>query len=127
MRYIRAEELLALHDLIIAETGGAYGVREQGLLHAIVEKPAASFGGEDLYKGLFLKAAVLMEAIVNYHVFVDGNKRTGFVAGARFLLLNGYEFDGSNSTVEEVMVAIAKKEMNVAEIADWLEENSTQT
>jgi len=119
-----AQELLVLHALVIEETGGSDGVRDVSLVASAVAKPQTSFGGKELYSGIFLKAAVLLEAVVNYHAFVDGNKRTGFVATARFLSLNGYTFSGSNKDVEKTVLLIATKEMQVRNIAVWLKKNS---
>src|SRR3989344_3308734 len=124
MRYLMAQELLVLHALVIEETGGSDGVRDVSLVASAVAKPQTSFGGKELYSGIFLKAAVLLEAVVNYHAFVDGNKRTGFVATARFLSLNGYTFSGSNKDVEKTVLLIATKEMQVRNIAVWLKKNS---
>ena len=115
---------MVLHALVIEETGGSDGVRDVALLASAAEKPQTSFGGKELYRGVFLKAAVLLEAVVNYHAFVDGNKRTGFVATARFLFLNGYTFSGSNKDVEKTVLLIATKEMQVRNIAVWLKKNS---
>ena len=119
-----AQELLVLHALVIEETGGSDGVRDVALLASAAAKPQTSFGGKELYQGVFLKAAVLLEAVVNYHAFVDGNKRTGFVAATRFLFLNGHTFSGSNKDVEKTVLLIATKKMQVGDIAAWLKKNS---
>src|SRR3990167_1879714 len=96
MRYLLAQELLVLHALVVDETGGSHGVRDVGLLQSIVQKPQTRFDGKDLYRGIFVKAAVLLEAVINYHVFVDGNKRTGLISAARFLDINGYTLAATN-------------------------------
>lgn len=123
MRYLTGEEILILHALVMDETGGSHGVRDAGLLASIALKPESSFGGKDLYEGIFMKAAVLLEAIANYHVFTDGNKRTSFVAAARFLATNGYRCVAANEDVEKTMISVAMKEISLGEIADWLEKN----
>lgn len=124
MRYLTAEEILVLHALVVDETGGSHGVRDTHLLQSIVHKPQSRFGGRDLYPDVFTKAAVLLEAIANYHVFVDGNKRTSFIAASRFLTINGYDVTASNTEVEERVLAVATKQMGIKEIAEWLKRNS---
>lgn len=57
MRYISAKELLVIHSEIITQTGGMHGVRDIGLLQSIIEKPKASFSRNELYRGIFIKAA----------------------------------------------------------------------
>ena len=83
-------------------------------------------GWQELYLDIFTKAAILLEAIANYHVFVDGNKRTAITAAARFLFLNGYMFNASNLEVEEIMLSVAMKEMPLEKIATWLKKNSAK-
>ena len=124
MRYLSAQEILVLHALVVDETGGSHGVRDTGLLQSIAAKPAARFGGKELYKGIFPKAAVLLEAIANYHVFFDGNKRTSLIVAARFLALNGYTFAASNTNAETMILGVATKEAGVEEIVLWLKKNS---
>jgi len=120
MRYISAEELLMLHARVVDATGGSHGVRDVGLLQAIIVKPSAQFGGNELYPSIFKKAAVLLEAIANYHVFVDGNKRTAFMAAAYFLHINGYELVATNKAVEKTVLAVATKHMNLAALEAWI-------
>ncbi len=124
MKYLSAKETLIIHALIIDETGGAHGIRDLELLQSIVYKPQSVFGGNELYKNIFQKAAIFLEALANYHVFVDGNKRTAFAATARFLFLNGYEVEVTNAETEITMVKVATKEKGLEEIETWLRENS---
>ena len=127
MRYLSAQEILVLHALVVDETGGSHGVRDVALLESIAHKPQARFGGRELYKGVFLKAAVLLEAVTNYHVFVDGNKRTGLIAAGRFLSLNKYELVASNKELETIVLAVANKKMDSKEVAAWLKKRTKKT
>lgn len=124
MRHLSAEEILILHALVVDETGGSHGVRDAHLLASIAHKPQSAFGGKELYRGVFKKVAVLMEAIVNYHVFLDGNKRTAFTAAARFLYVNGYKFVPGTKEAERTVIAIATKDIDIEMIAEWLKKNS---
>lgn len=120
IRYLSAEDILIIHALVIEETTGSHGVRDPKLLESIAHRPQAQFGGQDVHADIYQKAAALAEAIVNYHVFVDGNKRTGFVATARFLAINGFELEATQEEVERVMIAVATKHMEIHDLADWL-------
>lgn len=124
MQYLSAEEILVLHALVVDETSGSHGVRDPHLLRSIAHKPQTIFGGKQLYKDMFTKAAVLTEAIVNYHVFVDGNKRTALAATARFLFINGYVLSVRNAEAEEKILAIATKDLDIAQLAAWLKKNT---
>lgn len=124
MQYLSLEELEAINEIVVEESGGSIGIREPGLLASISHKPQAGFGEEELYPDIFTKAAVLYEAIVNYHVFVDGNKRTGFAAAARFLDLNGYELHVTNKEIETYTVSIAVENPDIKDVAVWLKKHS---
>ena len=76
-RYLTVPQILFLHSRLIEETGGSQGLRDLGLLESAVARPQTSFSGEDLYPGLFTKAAALMDSLINNRPFLDGNKRTG--------------------------------------------------
>ena len=123
MRYLTAEEILILHARVIDKTGGSHGVRDTNLLASIAHKPSAKFGGKDLYPDIFLKAAVLLEALVNYHVFVDGNKRTGLICAGRFLAINGHELAATNHEAEKIVLSVAKKEIDLDALVRWLKIN----
>ena len=119
-RYLVADELVVVNQVVVKHTGGAHGLREPGLLESIVIKPQARLSGADLYPDLFLKAAVLYEALVNYHVFIDGNKRTGFAAMARFLYINGYTLKLTEAEIVNYTLSVATLKPSLADIAVWI-------
>ena len=64
-------------------------MRDRGLLESACAVPInrlAYAGEEDLVR----LAVGLMLAVARNHPFQQGNKRTGFLAGAAFLAVNGY-------------------------------------
>ena len=126
IRYLKAEEILLLHALIIDETGGTHGVRDVNLLASIAERPQATFDGKELHLDFFTKAAVLCEGLVNYHVFVDGNKRTAFITLGRFIALNGYMLETTSIEVEETMIGIAEKKIELKVLTDWIRSHSRE-
>src|ERR1700686_1770238 len=123
MRYLSGEDILVLHARILDATGGAHGVRDAHLLGSLLEKPKMRFGGKELYKGVFRKAATYLEALATYHIFIDGNKRTAFATAARFLFINGYAFTATNGEVERFVLGVALKKHDVSTIAGWLEKH----
>ncbi|MDO8565012.1 MAG: type II toxin-antitoxin system death-on-curing family toxin [bacterium] len=127
MKYLTAEEVLILHSEIIDQTGGSHGIRDIGLLMSIIEKPKATFGGKELYKGVFNKASATLEAFVQYHVFIDGNKRSAALSASRFLFINGYDLTATNKELEKFMVKVAVEKSNLNEISLWLKKHSKKT
>lgn len=124
MDYPTGQNALVVHARILDATSGAHGVRDVGLLDAAVCRPSASFAGDDLYQGVFNKAAALFESLAMNHVFVDGNKRTAIAASARFLFLNGHKLKVSNEELERFVLGAVENKWNLEEIAKWFEEHS---
>lgn len=69
---------------------------------------------------MFKLASVLVEGVISCHCFANGNKRTAFLAGYIFLLLNGYELTAPSEDVIEMMVGIAEKTFDVYDLERWL-------
>ena len=67
-----------------------------------------------------MAAAYLFHIVAN-HAFVDGNKRTAFLAMLVFLEQNGHDIAPLENDAVEAMVAVAKGEWDVDRLARWLE------
>lgn len=126
MKFLTPDEIIEINAVVIAGSGGSVGLRDAGLLESITKKPQASFGGQELYPDIHIKAAVLYESLINYHVFVDGNKRTGLAAVARFLFINGHKLELAHEEMVEYPVAVATDKYELAEIAVWIKEHVKQ-
>ena len=124
MRYLSKEQILLIHSLIIDETGGAHGVRDLHLVASLEYLPKQTFGGKELYSGLFIKAAVYLRNIIMNHPFVDGNKRTGMLAAAVFLENNGYKLIVADGEIEKFALRVINKRLDLDSISKWLETNS---
>lgn len=123
MRYLTLGEVVELHRLVIAATGGAPGIRDLGALESAVAQSRASFGGSDLYRDLIEKAAALGFALTQGHAFVDGNKRVGHAAMATLLLLNGAEIDATVDEQERLMLDLASGRLSRTDLIGWLQEH----
>lgn len=99
-------------------------MREPGMLISLSEKPKTSFGGKDLYPDVFIKAASLYEGLCNYHVFIDGNKRTAAIVMYRFLVINRYNLTATNSQLENYTLFIATRNPDIVEVAAWIKKHS---
>ena len=90
---ILIEDILHLHDLSVKDFGGSKGLRDLGSLESAIARPFQTFGGQELYVSVLEKSAALIQSIISNHPFVDGNKRTGFLAMAtsfrKFNRING--------------------------------------
>jgi len=113
-----------LHKVVIDFAGGTHGVRDARLLASILEAPKQTFDGSELYPDVWQKAALYLENLANFHVFVDGNKRTAIAGTARFLNMNGYRLKASNVKVEKFILSVVIKKPDITAIAKWLQRNS---
>lgn len=120
MRYLSLQEVISLHSLLIAQSGGSAGLRDRGALESAVAQPEASFGGEDLYPDLASKAAALGHSLIQNHPFVDGNKRIGHAAMEVFLLLNRHEIDASVDDQEKIIINVASGKVSRIELSEWI-------
>lgn len=123
VRYLQLEEVLAIRDSIMEETGGRKGILDFTLLHSAVERPKATFAGQDLYPTIFDKTAALIHSLILNHPFNDGNKRTGLAIAVRFLYINGYRLKYSER-LAEFTLDIQKHRINLEEISIYLEKHS---
>src|SRR5919109_5170734 len=121
MKYLTPADLIAIHELLMAEFGGMRGITEAGFgrLEAAAAVPQASMFGEDIYADAPGKAAALCQAIVRTHPFSDGNKRVALVALDLFLTGNGYALAATNDDAYATIMALARGEMDHAELAGW--------
>lgn len=122
--FITVKEIVLLHDKVVDETGGSLGIREPGLLNAIAEKPQASFGGKELYPAVFDKAAAIFEALCNYHVFVDGNKRCAITTLEYFLYKNNLVLTAGKNGKEKFTLHTATDNPDLADVAAWIKKHS---
>lgn len=127
MHFLTLIEVLELHRRVIEQSGGAFGIRDVGLLESAIAQPRMTFSGEDLYPSLLEKAAALGFSIIMNHPFVDGNKRTGHAATETFLVLNGMEINASMDEQERVVLAIASVELGREAFVEWLQQNTTSS
>lgn len=123
---ISKEVLLRLHELSIIQYGGSTGIRDEGLMESAVARPYQTFGGEDLYPSVIMKAAAIAESIIINHPFVDGNKRTGFLAMVAVLEENNISIAAANTDIYSFVIKISTGEIKFEQIAEWLKTNTAQ-
>ena len=120
--WVRRDVVLAFHESLLAEHGGASGIRDEGLLDSALGRPQNLFSyGKP---SLFDLAAAYGFGLVKNYPFIDGNKRIGFAIAAVFLELNGFILRASEVDAVLRTLALAAGEFTEAAYAAWLEANS---
>jgi len=76
----------------------------EGMVQVCVERPTTDIYNLIPFPHILHKAAVLMNTIINFHPFVDGNKRVALLATYFFMYWNGYNLvipeDAADFTIE---------------------------
>ena len=115
---------LAIHDRQLAEHGGGSGVRDETLLESALARPQQRYAHGDPPPDLADLAASLACGLARNHPFVDGNKRTGFVAAELFLRLNGWALTADDASCVLTMLAVAAGDITEEAFAAWLREHA---
>lgn len=120
--WIERSVILAAHDEQLVEHGGSPGIRDAGLLDSALARPLnrAAYGKPDAAE----LAAAYAYGLVRNHPFVDGNKRTAFIALELFLALNGHEFVADDADCAMCVLALAAGTMKEAAFAEWVRRHS---
>ncbi len=121
-RWLAADVLLAVHEEQLAEHGGAAGVRDLGLFESALARPQnmAAYGDPDVAA----LAASYGVGLAKNHPFIDGNKRTAFVAVELFLALNGHELVADDANCVLTMLSVAAGTLDELGFAAWLRTHS---
>jgi len=119
--WLRKDIILAQHRRLLAEHGGADGLRDEGLLDSALARPRQ----RDAYDAadIVTLAASYGFALIKNHAFVDGNKRIAAMATILFLELNGRTFFGAEAEVASVFEMLAAGEMKEDEFTEWVRRN----
>ena len=118
---ITVKQAQRAHALLLAEFGGASGLRDEGGLEACLARPYQTFGGDDLYPTSMGKAAAILESIIIRHPWVDGNKRTGYVLMELVLVENGLSIRADEDEKYEMTIQVATGQLNADGVRTWLE------
>jgi death on curing protein len=118
--WIELEEARVIHQMQLAEHGGASGVRDQGLLESAMDRPRNLFSYSDPPASVFQLAASYAYGLAKNHAFVDGNKRTALVVCLSFLRQNGFTLTASQEARYLTFYGLAAGTVTEAELAAWL-------
>ena len=110
-----------MHEMLIAEHGGAFGLLSEDLLDSSLANPATllAYGTPDLFD----LASKYAASLTRNHPFRDGNKRIAFTVAGVFLELNGQRLDAPEVEAVEAVLALTSGELDEAGFAAWLRMN----
>lgn len=109
-----------IHGRQIAEHGGDSGVRDPLLLKSALARPQNIHAYESESVDWARLAAAYLVGISRNHPFIDGNKRTAAVVCEYFLNMDGVILDAPDAEWYEVVLAVAKSEMEEDAVVEWI-------
>jgi death-on-curing protein len=117
--YLTLAEVLAFHDVLIEEFGGATGVRDLGALESALFRPRTGY-----YRDVVEEAAALFESLVQNHPFVDGNERVAFAVMDVFLRVNGRVLEVDDVAGHTRLAGLMEQRaLDLAAIDEWLRDH----
>lgn len=103
--FLDKDDLLRVHRDCINKSGGAAGIRDEGLLESAVASPQHRWNYEST--DAIGCAASLGFSLCQNHPFEDGNKRVAAVAVELMLELNGWTIVAGNDELEGLFLSLA--------------------
>jgi death-on-curing protein len=113
--------VLAVHRALIAEHGGAEGLRDRGLFESALARPQNLLAYAAAPPSIFDLAASYAYGLSRNHCFVDGNKRIALTAALVFLELNGWRLKAPNEQKYLMTLGLASGQVSEVDFSAWLE------
>jgi death on curing protein len=124
-RWLARASVLAFHEVSLARFGGLAGIRDEGLLDSALARPEMLLNDEP-GTGVHRLAAWYAVGLARNHPYVDGNKRTAFLAAYVFLRDNGWRLTASQPALVVAMLGVASGTLDEMAFAAWLEANTVR-
>jgi death-on-curing protein len=126
--WLSEKSIRAIHEALIARTGGTPGILNPGMLESTLYKAKNIYYYED-NSSIFKLAAAYGYGFIKNHCFIDGNKRVALASVAVFLKKNGYQLNASETEAAtfflELASTIETQDNSIDRLTNWIE-NHTQ-
>lgn len=124
MKRLSKKQVIKIHSMLISQTGGSDGIRDEGLLDSALNAPFQTFDGEYIYSTIKVKAAKLGYFLVKNHPFIDGNKRIGILVMITFLETNGIEVTCEDEELITLGLGLADGSIDDEDLLNWIIDHS---
>ena len=113
-------QVIRLHKLLIENTGGLDGLRDNNMLESALLSAFQTFDGIDLYPTVLEKITRISYNLIINHPFIDGNKRIGTYVLLVLLELNNIEIKLTDEEIVKIGVNIADGKMNDKKLLKYI-------
>jgi death on curing protein len=120
-RWLDKSFILNVHDRQLELHGGARGLRDEGLLDSALARALNAYAYAE--RDICTLGALYGAGVLQNHPFVDGNKRTGYVACLTFLRANGFILTAPMADRLAWTLMLAAGEIGPEQYGGWLREN----
>ena len=107
--------------MLLAEHGGASGIRDETLFDSALNRPRQRFAYSDTLS-IYELASSYCYGLAKNHPFVDGNKRVALTVAAIFLDINGYSLVAPEANTVVIIEQLAAGDVTEDELANWFKE-----
>lgn len=123
MIWATADDVIAIHSVVIQKSGGTDGLRDRSVLESAISAPLQSFGEVDLFSGVLDKIARIGFGLASNHAFLDGNKRIGAMVAQLLLKWNGYSLELQEGELADMFISIAAGTTHEADLRQWIQQH----
>lgn len=103
MKYLSINELIELHNSLIENFWWMIGISNKWQLESLLEH----IQNNEYYPDTIGKATHLFFGIIEFHCFIDGNKRTAIAALDNFFILNNIVIPELPVKLEDLAIWVA--------------------
>ena len=119
--WLTRDAVVSIHNRAVASYGGLPGLRDADLLDSALCAPENLYAYTQPPPDLFEIAASYAEKLSQNHPFLDGNKRTAFLAAMTFIAENGVTFIQKDAVKAVRMIeALAQNRVRASDYASYL-------
>ncbi len=123
-KWLRKAQVLYIHEAAIKRHGGSFGLRDEGLLESALARAENYYAYGEV--DLFLLAAAYAEGIARNHPFIDGNKRTAYIAAGLFLYVHGWHVIVASVPAQIALFErVAAGQVSLEELAEFYRHHTT--
>ncbi len=114
------KQVIRLHKLLIDNTGGLEGLRDNNMLESALLSAFQTFDGVDLYPTTLEKITRISYNLIINHPFIDGNKCIGTYVLIVLLELNKIDIRLTDKDIVKIGVSIASGRMSDKQLLEYI-------